>query len=604
MSKLDNIAVASSAAVATQRQFRRRFATGALFGLALCATQAAFAQAPAANTAVVGPKQVGFWSLTGWSQGYCSAERPLRGAAGVLHFVMARGRAGYIIALSAPEWELTPQTTFPVELDAGPLHKSATAIATTPKVVAIQLGTDNTLTGTLARAPMVEIKAAQETFKLPLEGFAAIVAELDTCFASLKQPVTNPFAAPAAPAPATPKPTAAPAAPVAPKPTPAVAKPAAAPSPAPATAASAARDNDLVEERTFLTVPGAKGPYRLEAFIVRPANAEGRLPIVLITHGKNPTPAENQALRADMMRPQARDFAARGWLAVVVMRRGYGQSDGLPGVSRGAPYMTCENSDLVRGFDTEADDLVGALQALRARPDADGTRVIAIGQSLGGGTVLACAARRPVGLLGVVNISGGVWRSGGGKVCDTADLVEAMATFGSRTAVPTLWLYAENDSLFPPALVNRMRDAFVQAGGRADLHMFPPVLGDGHALFMDFSARVKWLRTVDTFLQANRMPNANFARVDEVMRAAKLATNARAVVEEYFSTPAPKLLVATASGRGAYWVANPTDIVGARKRVLERCREQSGADCTVVMENNQLVRPMVTGAAPTDVTAR
>src|SRR5262249_16500178 len=184
------------------------------------------------------------------------------------------------------------------------------------------------------------------------------------------------------------------------------------------------------------------------------------------------------------------------------------------------------------------------------------------------------------------------------------DLVQAMATFGSRANVPTLWLYSENDSLFPPALVNRMRDAFVQAGGRADLHMFPPVLGDGHALFMDFGARVKWLRPGDTFLQANRMANGKFARVDEVMRAAKLATNAREVVEEYFSTPAPKLLVATASGRGAYWAANPTDIVGARKRVLDRCREQSGAECTIVMENNALVRPMVTGAAPTDVTTR
>ena len=70
--------------------------------------------------------------------------------------------------------------------------------------------------------------------------------------------------------------------------------------------------------------------------MVRPAKAAGRLPIALITHGKNPGAAENQALRADLMRPQARDFAARGWLAVVVIRRGYGQSDGFPGVSRGA----------------------------------------------------------------------------------------------------------------------------------------------------------------------------------------------------------------------------------------------------------------------------
>src|SRR5207253_3163749 len=107
-----------------------------------------------------------------------------------------------------------------------------------------------------------------------------------------------------------------------------------------------------------------------KALVVRPANAVGRLPIALITHGKNVSASKNQALRADLMRPQARDFAARGWLAVVVIRRGYGQSDGFPGVSRGAVYMTCQNSDLVRGFDTEADDLAGALEALAARQDA------------------------------------------------------------------------------------------------------------------------------------------------------------------------------------------------------------------------------------------
>jgi dienelactone hydrolase len=303
------------------------------------------------------------------------------------------------------------------------------------------------------------------------------------------------------------------------------------------------------------------------------------------------------------MRPQARDLAARGWLAVVVIRRGYGQSDGLPGVSRGAPYMGCENGDLVRGFDVEADDLQGALEALKARPDADASRVLAMGQSLGGGTVLAFAARRPAGLLGVVNLSGGVLRSAGNGICSHADLVAAMGTFGSRTTVPTLWLYAENDSLFPPALAKSMHEAYVRAGGRADLRIFPPVVGDGHALYMDFSSRVKWLRALDAFMQAQHLPNTNLARVEEVMSATKLAADTRAVVEEYFSTPTPKLLVMTASGK-ATWVANATDIEGARKRVLTSCREKSGADCTVVMEDNRLVRRIVTGAITPEVTAR
>jgi hypothetical protein len=88
------------------------------------------------------------------------------------------------------------------------------------------------------------------------------------------------------------------------------------------------------------------------------------------------------------------------------------------------------------------------------------------------------------------------------------------------------------------------------------------------------------------------------------LKTTKLAAGTRAVVEEYFSTPTPKLLVATASGRGAYWVANANDIEGARQRMLTTCREKSGGECTVVMEDNRLLRPIVTGAITPDVTAR
>jgi len=577
---------------------------GAVLALVLSVGTAA-AQTPPANTPVTTPKQVGAWTVIGWSQGYCAAERPVRGAAGgadSLQFVLARVRTGYRIAMSAPEWELAPQTTFPVELIADPVFRSeAKAVAVGPKLVIIELGADGQLVQKIAGAAMMEIKAAQSTFKLPMEGFAAALSEVDACFGALKQPASNPFAAPpkaASSNPAAPKADAAPPAPT--KVNLVKVEPASTqPAPAPAKV-----EDDLVEEHTFLNVPNDKGGYRLEALVVRPAKADGRLPIALITHGKNAAAAENQALRPDLFRAQARDFAARGWLAVVVIRRGFGQSDGFPGVSRGSAYMSCENSDLVRGFDTEADDLDGALKALRTRPDADGTRVIAIGQSLGGGTVLAFAARKPAGLLAVVNVSGGVWRSNGQDVCAHDDLVAAMATFGSRTRVPTLWLYSENDSLFPPALVTRMRNAYTQAGGRAQLKMFPPVIGDGHALFMDFAARVKWLRTVDLFMQAYKMPNANLARIEEVMTSIQLAAATRPVIEEYFSTPEPKLLVKTASGKSAYWVANQNDIEGARKRVLANCREKSGGECTVVMENNATIRPIVTGAIEPDTTAR
>jgi hypothetical protein len=64
-----------------------------------------------------------------------------------------------------------------------------------------------------------------------------------------------------------------------------------------------------------------------------------------------------------------------------VIRRRYGQSDGVPGASRGSAYMACKNGNLVHGLDFEADDIDGALKAIAARPAADGSSVIAVGQS-------------------------------------------------------------------------------------------------------------------------------------------------------------------------------------------------------------------------------
>ena len=599
--------------------FSRGIVGGAAVALMLSAQSAAHAQtstapAPVPVKQAIAPKQVGLWTVIGWSRGntasHCSAERPLRGAAGdgaSLQFALVRWSGGYRIALGSDEWELTPQTAFPVELIAAPVFRSdANALAIGPKIVMIELGADGQFMQKLSTAPMMEVKTAQTAFKLPLEGFGSALAEVKSCFAALKRPASNPFAAPATAAkqstalPATNTP--APGVPPATVTKISTVRVSAVP---PASRASASLDAELIEEHGFLTVQTDKGPYRLEALVVRPAKADGRLPIALITHGKNLKPTDNSGIRADMMLPQARDFAARGWLAAVVIRRGYGQSDGVPGVSRGAAYMSCENGDLVHGFDVEADDLEGALRTLAARPDADGTRVLAVGQSLGGGVVLAFAARQPAGLIGVVNVSGGVWRAKtDGSMCAFDGLTSAMASFGARTRIPTLWLYSENDSLFPPDVVNRMRESYAASGGRAELQMFPPILHDGHRLFVDFSGRVKWLRALDRFLQAHHMPNANLARIDGVMASAKLAPATRPIVEEYFSTPMPKLLVATASGAGAYWIANPDDIDGARKRALTRCREKSGAECTVVMENNQLAAPIVTGAVTPQVTTR
>ena len=78
----------------------------------------------------------------------------------------------------------------------------------------------------------------------------------------------------------------------------------------------------LLEEITFLDIRDGGANYRLEALIVRPAAAKGKLPIALLTHGKPRLPSDLVKIRAELMSRQARDLAYRGYLAVAVVRRG------------------------------------------------------------------------------------------------------------------------------------------------------------------------------------------------------------------------------------------------------------------------------------------
>lgn len=345
----------------------------------------------------------------------------------------------------------------------------------------------------------------------------------------------------------------------------------------------------LIEEPTFLTIRGRSGSYRLEAIIVRKAHAEGRLPIALITHGKQKLASEMMALRADVMLPQARDLAYRGYLAVAVVRRGFGRSDGVPGVAAGARYARCTVPDLRQYFAAEADDLDGALWAVAERADADPARAIAIGQSVGGGAVLALAARSPRGLAAAINVSGGVRLTrADGLVCAPEVLVAAIASYARTTRIPTLWLYAENDTVFGPDLAYAMRDSYVAAGGTADLRMFDPVEPEGHNLFTASEGRIKWLAAADAFLRARALPTWSAAEADTVLRAGRLPAASRPAIESYLSVYTPKVLV-VGPNRTLFWAANTRDLARARESGLDNCRKRTRAECRIVMENFNLV---------------
>jgi dienelactone hydrolase len=338
---------------------------------------------------------------------------------------------------------------------------------------------------------------------------------------------------------------------------------------------------DFVEDRGFLRVTLDGHEVRLEGLVVKRADAQGRLPIALIVHGKPADLGSMEREHTDVVARQARDLAARGWLAVAPMHRGFGQSDGpYP------PGMTCDPRALLHRLNGDADELAAVLNRIAQRADADLTRTIAIGVSAGGADVVALAARNPPGLLAVVSVSGGLLV----KNCPTwqDNLIAAQKSFGAFAKIPQLWLYARNDSFFDPSLVERMRSAALDGGADIKLVMFNAVGNDGHDIFSIVLGRVAWLRELDAFLRFLKLPTWQLQDVEAVLAKAKAEARSKPFVESYFSAPREKVL-AHSQTTNSFWdgFGSPT-LDEARTLALKGCAAKA-SDCAVVMENDRFV---------------
>jgi dienelactone hydrolase len=344
-----------------------------------------------------------------------------------------------------------------------------------------------------------------------------------------------------------------------------------------------AQETELVEDNSFLRVTIEGRSVRLESLIVKRKDAAGKLPIALIAHGKPGSMGRMLDDRAIEYVRQARDLARRGWLAVVTMRRGYGASDGPPAVA-----LSCASPTLTGRFASEADDLQATLTAIARRDDADGTRMIAIGVSAGGAAVTALSARNPPGLIGVINISGGLRF----PTCSKEDaLVEAFKEYGTKSKVPSLWIYAKNDSFFSPELVERMQTAFRDGGGDMKLVMFDADQRyDGHNIFRHPNGRPRWLPQMDAFLRFHKLPTWTRDDVNALLKKLSAKETSRGFVENYIAAPTEKALARQKGGPHMSSSFSMRSLDDARKAAVDRC-EQRGQPCEAVMANDRWIGP-------------
>jgi len=253
-------------------------------------------------------------------------------------------------------------------------------------------------------------------------------------------------------------------------------------------------------QQWLIPLPGER--LLMHATVLRPPGA-GPFPLAVINHGSSQSSYLRSQFEPSLYEYASRWFLDRGYAVVLPIRPGHGET--------GGPYFEdqgrCENPDYEKSGAAAADSIQAAIDYLIAQPFVRKSGAVVVGQSAGGWGALALASRNSTAVRAVINFSGGR----GGRAEDRANincsperLVAAASAFGRTARIPTLWLYAENDSYFSPALSKGMADAFRGAGGRADYHLLQPFGADGHVFIENGEAAAFWGPIVERFLAASR----------------------------------------------------------------------------------------------------
>lgn len=243
-------------------------------------------------------------------------------------------------------------------------------------------------------------------------------------------------------------------------------------------------------------IPKGHGLFRvrLETRVYAPPG-DGPFPLVILNHGKDRGDPHFQ--QSSAFYGQALEFVRRGYAVIAPMRQGFAKSGGF--------YLdsSCNIED--DGL-TQAKDVLAAIDYAKTLPYVDARRIVVIGQSQGGLATMALGSLNPPGVLALVNFAGGLHFDN----CPGSQrsLVEAFSAYGKTTRIPSLWMYGDNDSLFPPPIVQGMLAAYTGAGGHAHFIDFGTFGSDAHAMFGSYTGMAIWLPALGRFLTSLGLPFA------------------------------------------------------------------------------------------------
>ncbi|AOK60320.1 dienelactone hydrolase family protein [Burkholderia ubonensis] len=340
-----------------------------------------------------------------------------------------------------------------------------------------------------------------------------------------------------------------------------------------------------LNERIIRIPADASGAVTLEATLFKP-DGPGPFPLVVFNHGKNPGDLHQQPRSRPLA--FAREFVRRGYAVIAPNRQGFAGSGGT--------YQQ-EGCNVAKNGLAQAADIGATIRYMSREPYVDASHIVVAGTSHGGLASIAYGTEAAAGVRGIINFSGGLRQD----LCDgwQRNLIDAFDQYGARTAVQSLWLYGDNDSVWTPALVAQMHDAYASHGTRAQFVDFGRYKDDAHRLIVDRDGVPVWWPAVNAFLAKLNLPTAvryavanphepkasGYASIDAVDAVPFIDAAGRDGYRRFLNQHPSRAFAVSAEGAWS-WAEGGDDPMAL---ALDNCAKQGAGACRLYAVNDRVV---------------
>ena len=180
-----------------------------------------------------------------------------------------------------------------------------------------------------------------------------------------------------------------------------------------------------------------------------------RGPYLIFNHGTSIGYSDSRdSINSKKMQSIGIFFASNGFITIIPIRAGYGESGGPQGDYKG----TCSKPKIIEGMKNMTNQNLKVLEYVKNITYINTNEGLIAGISGGGGLSIAMTSENIPGLKGVINFAGAILDTySQPKInnkdefndtnCATEETKLAFKYYGSLSKVPSLWLYSINDKI-------------------------------------------------------------------------------------------------------------------------------------------------------------